>query len=80
MGTINAATLTKQLNTHALVTRSNAIARQPGLLRGMLARWGLWRRARRDATWLQSQPDYLLRDIGISRAEISAIIRQPRYR
>jgi uncharacterized protein YjiS (DUF1127 family) len=35
---------------------------------------------RRDEAWLQGQPDYLLRDIGIGRTEIDSIIRNGRYR
>jgi uncharacterized protein YjiS (DUF1127 family) len=35
---------------------------------------------RRDQVWLQSQPDYLLRDIGIARTEIDLIIRKGRDR
>lgn len=80
MSNINAATITKQLNTHALTTRSNAVAKQPHRTEGWFARWRRWQRMRRDTTWLQSQPDYLLRDIGISRDEIDTIIRNGRYR
>jgi uncharacterized protein YjiS (DUF1127 family) len=80
MSNINAATITKQLNTHALAMHNNTLAKQPRLSEGLFARWRRWQRMRRDATWLQNQPDYLLRDIGISRSEISAIIRDGRYR
>ena len=76
MDTLNAAILTKQLNARALATRSNSIAKRPGLLEGMFVRWQSWRRMRRDENWLQSQPDYLLRDIGITRVEIDSIIRK----
>jgi uncharacterized protein YjiS (DUF1127 family) len=80
MSTIDAASLTKQLNAHARATRSNAIAKKPRLFQGFFARWKGRRRMRRDETWLQSQPDYLLRDIGIKRTEIDTIIREGRYR
>lgn len=32
-------------------------------------------RIRRDRAWLEDLPDYLLRDIGIDRSEISSVIR-----
>ena len=80
MSNINAATITKQLNTHALMTRSNTVAEQPGLLQGLFARWRLWRRTRRDEAWLKRQPAYLLRDIGLERNEIDRALRQTRYR
>jgi uncharacterized protein YjiS (DUF1127 family) len=80
MSTIDAASLTKQLNAHARATRSNAVAKKPGLLREFFARWKSRRRMRRDETWLMSQPDYLLRDIGVKRTEIDTIIRDGRYR
>jgi uncharacterized protein YjiS (DUF1127 family) len=35
---------------------------------------------RRDTAWLKRQPDYLLRDIGVSREEIDTIIRDGRFR
>ena len=80
MTTMDAASLTKQLNAHARATRNNAIAKKSGLLREWLARWQSRRRMRRDQTWLQGQPDYLLRDIGIKRTEIDTIIQRGRYR
>jgi uncharacterized protein YjiS (DUF1127 family) len=80
MSTINAATLTEQLNAHARATRSNAIAKRPGMLQELLKLWQSRRRMRRDQVWLQSQPDYLLRDIGIARTEIDLIIRKGRDR
>jgi uncharacterized protein YjiS (DUF1127 family) len=80
MNAINAATLTEQLNAHARATHSNAITKRRGLLRELFARWQSRRRMRRDAAWLQGQPDYLLRDIGIGRTEIDSIIRNGRYR
>jgi uncharacterized protein YjiS (DUF1127 family) len=46
----------------------------------LLAGWQKRRQMRRDETWLLSQPDYLLRDIGISRREIDATIRKGRHR
>ena len=80
MSNLDAATITRELNSHALLTRSNAIAKQPGLLQGLLARWQLWRRVRRDEAWLKRQPAYLLRDIGLERSEIDRALRQARYR
>jgi len=80
MSNLNAATITKQLNTRALMTRSNVVAEQPGLLRGFFARWKKKRQMRRDTLWLKRQPDYLLRDIGVSREEIDNIVRIGRYR
>jgi uncharacterized protein YjiS (DUF1127 family) len=77
---INAASLTEQLNAHARRTRSNAMAKKPGEPEGFFAGWLRRRRMRRDELWLQSQPDYLLRDIGIGRGEIENIIRMGRYR
>jgi uncharacterized protein YjiS (DUF1127 family) len=61
--------------------RMNATIVQPlGLLARLIARWQSRRRLRRDRAWLQSQPDYMLRDIGIGRGEIEAIIRRGRHR
>jgi len=51
-----------------------------GVLGRLIARWRRRQRQHRDRTWLQSQPDYLLRDIGVSRTEIEAILRGARYR
>ena len=48
MTSIDAASLTKQLNAHALATRSNRVAPRPGLLKEWFLRWQLWRRVRRD--------------------------------
>ncbi len=76
---MDAASLTKQLNAHALATRSNRVAARPGLLQEWFARWQLWRRVRRDEAWLRRQPDYLLRDIGLERSEITTIVRQGRF-
>jgi uncharacterized protein YjiS (DUF1127 family) len=78
MTNMNAATITKQLNTQALMTRSNAVAKRPGLLEELFARWQLWRRTRRDEAWLNRQPAYLLRDIGLERSEINRALRQVR--
>ena len=78
MSILNAATITRELNAHALMTRSNAMAKQPGLLQGLFARWRLWRRLRRDEAWLKRQPAYLLRDIGLERSEINRALRQAR--
>ena len=80
MSNLNAATITKQLNTHALMTRSNTVAEQPGLLESWFARWQLWRRTRRDEAWLRRQPTYLLRDIGLERSEIDRALRTARFR
>jgi len=57
-----------------------AMPQSLGVLGRLIARWQHRQRQRRDQTWLQSQPDYLLRDIGVSRAEIEAILRGARYR
>lgn len=76
---IDAASLTRQLNAQALATRSNRVAPRPGLLRAWFARWQLWRRLRRDEAWLRRQPEYLLRDIGLERSEIARTVRQGRY-
>jgi uncharacterized protein YjiS (DUF1127 family) len=51
-----------------------------GMFGRLLAGWQKRRQMRRDETWLLSQPDYLLRDIGISRREIDATIRKGRHR
>jgi uncharacterized protein YjiS (DUF1127 family) len=51
-----------------------------GLFRRLVARWLSRQRLRRDQTWLQRQPDYMLRDIGISRGEIETIVRGGRFR
>ena len=51
-----------------------------GALGRLIARWQRRQRQRRDQTWLRNQPDYLLRDIGVSRAEIEAILSGARYR
>jgi uncharacterized protein YjiS (DUF1127 family) len=51
-----------------------------GVLGRLIAGWQRQQRQRRDQTWLQNQPDYLLRDIGVSRAEIETILRGARYR
>jgi uncharacterized protein YjiS (DUF1127 family) len=76
MSSIDAASLTKQLNAQAVATRSNRVAPRPSLLAEWFARWQLWRRVRRDEAWLKRQPDYLLRDIGLERSEISNVLRQ----
>jgi uncharacterized protein YjiS (DUF1127 family) len=77
---MDAASLTKQLNAHALATRSNRVTQRAGLLQEWFARWQLWRRVRRDEAWLKRQPDYLLRDIGLERSQITAAIRQGPFR
>jgi uncharacterized protein YjiS (DUF1127 family) len=59
---------------------SAAMLHSLGVLGRLIARWRRRQRQYRDRTWLQSQPDYLLRDIGVSRAEIEAILRGARYR
>ena len=76
---LDAATITKQLNAHAVLTHSNVVRQPTGLLQGWLASWRFARRVRRDAAWLQNQPDYLLHDIGVSRADIEAIVRHGRF-
>lgn len=80
MSSIDAASLTSQLNRHALATRSNRVAARPGLFQEWFARWQLRHRIRRDEAWLQSQPDYLLRDIGLARNEIEAVVRRRDFR
>ena len=57
--------------------RIAAKPRPAGLLPQLFARLGAWRRMRRDAALLHSQPDYLLRDIGIGRSQIEAAVRLP---
>jgi uncharacterized protein YjiS (DUF1127 family) len=79
MSSIDAASLTRQLNAHALATRSNRVAARPGLFREWLAHWQLRRRVRRDEAWLKCQPDYLLRDIGLDRPEIGTAVRRGRF-
>jgi uncharacterized protein YjiS (DUF1127 family) len=59
----------------AAAERRIAIA---GLLRRMRRGWEMLqrrRRARRDELFLLSQPDYILRDIGIGRGEIEFAVR-----
>jgi uncharacterized protein YjiS (DUF1127 family) len=51
-----------------------------GFLARFFAAWKQRRQKRRDEMWLTRQPDHLLRDIGISRGEIEAIISHGRYR
>ena len=80
MSTLTAATITRQLNAQALATRNNVLTKEPGLLRGLVARWQLLRRMRRDEAWLRRQPDYLLRDIGLERREIRRAVRQGQFR
>jgi uncharacterized protein YjiS (DUF1127 family) len=79
MSSIDAASLTKQLNAYAFATRSNRVAKRAGLLQEWFARWRLWRRIRRDEIWLKRQPDYLLNDIGLERSEIGTIVRHGRF-
>jgi uncharacterized protein YjiS (DUF1127 family) len=79
MSRIDAASLTRQLNAHALATRSNLVAPRPGLFQEWFMRWQLRRRIRRDEAWLQRQPDHLLRDVGLDRSEISAVVRNGRF-
>lgn len=40
-----------------------------------LNRFIRWRQRRKSAEWLRSMPDYLLKDIGISRGEIEQATR-----
>jgi uncharacterized protein YjiS (DUF1127 family) len=79
MSSIDAASLTKQLNAQALATRSNRVVPRRGLLQEWLMRWRLWRRIRRDEAWLLRQPEYLLHDIGLERREIGAVVRNGRF-
>jgi uncharacterized protein YjiS (DUF1127 family) len=80
MSSIDAASLTKQLNARALATRSNRVAPRPSLLAEWFARFRLWRRVRRDEAWLKRQPDYLLKDIGLDRNEIGKVVRLGDFR
>jgi uncharacterized protein YjiS (DUF1127 family) len=75
MSSMNAASITKQLNAQAVATRSNRVAARPGLIQEWFARWQIWRRVRRDEAWLKRQPDYLLKDIGLDRSEIGTVVR-----
>lgn len=52
-----------------------ARAASHGLLARLLARFLRWRRIRRDEAVLLKQPDYMLRDIGLGRAEIELAVR-----
>ena len=79
MASIDAASITKQLNARALESRSNRVAPRRGLLQVWFARWQLWRRIRRDEAFLKRQPAYLLRDIGLERSEIGTVVRNGRY-
>jgi uncharacterized protein YjiS (DUF1127 family) len=47
----------------------------PGLMLSVATRFNAWRRRRRDAAFLMRQPDHMLRDIGIGRAEIEIAVR-----
>lgn len=61
--------------------RGGAEPKPSGLLSRLFAAWLRRRQMRRDEMWLLRQPDYLLRDIGIDRSEIEAIVRRgQRYR
>jgi len=44
-------------------------------LQRTLAAYARWRRLRSDEHFLLSQPDYILKDMGISRAEIEGAVR-----
>jgi uncharacterized protein YjiS (DUF1127 family) len=66
--------------TRKSMRMSAALPQTLGLLGRLIARWLSRQRLRRDQAWLQSQPDYMLRDIGVSRGEIETIIRRGRYR
>jgi len=73
--------MTQMTDTARKAIRMSAATPQPfGLLGRLVARWLSRQRLRRDQSWLQRQPDYMLRDIGIGRSEIESIIRKGRYR
>jgi uncharacterized protein YjiS (DUF1127 family) len=52
---------------------ARAVARTVVLVLGLLAKAN---RARRDTKYLMSLNDYLLKDIGITRGEIEAVVRR----
>ena len=54
--------------------------KESGLLQRVVDLLLRWQRMRRDKAQLLSQPDYLLRDIGIDRKEIEVVLRRARYR
>jgi uncharacterized protein YjiS (DUF1127 family) len=62
------------------IGRSTAMPHAFGLLGRWIAGWRNRQQTRRDRTWLQSQPDYMLRDIGVSRREIDVILQRGRTR
>ena len=47
----------------------------PNVLQRLAAQWMRWRTVRRDEALLLKQSDYMLRDIGIGRAEIERAVR-----
>jgi uncharacterized protein YjiS (DUF1127 family) len=51
----------------------------PRLLSQLAAGWRNGRRRRRDHADLLRQPEYLLRDIGLERHEIGAVLRRARH-
>jgi len=69
----------RPLIDHPLIDRRTierqARAASHGLLARLLERFLRWRRIRRDEALLLKQPDYMLRDIGIGRAEIEIAVR-----
>ena len=79
MNSMTAARATKSIR-HGTTTVENNAAKPFGLLMRLIAHWHRWQRLRRDKALLLSQPDYLLRDIGIDRNEIEAMIRGNRLR
>ena len=62
-------------------TRSSARRARPALfavidiMAGASMAMARWWQIREDERLLQSQPDHLLRDVGIARAEIGAVLR-----
>jgi uncharacterized protein YjiS (DUF1127 family) len=73
------------ISTPALSRRSGPARRSPvgPLAEAIAACWNAMARhraTRRDEHFLLSQPDYILRDIGIGRGEIEAAVRGRRTR
>jgi len=58
-----------------LAIERQARAASHGVLARLVERFLRWRRIRRDEALLLKQPEYMLRDIGIGRAEIEIAVR-----
>jgi uncharacterized protein YjiS (DUF1127 family) len=63
---------------HSGPTRRHVFGALHALLRSACAAAARARIARRDRRHLQEMPDYMLKDIGIARADIDRVIRQGR--